>query len=341
MLSLLVAREKIRAFYARYDLFINPLIKFVLVLSALVMIRSNIGYAEALNNPLISVGLALICSVLPFGGISFVLSLYLLLDVYKASYDMAIILAVMLICITMLYYGFKPGDSYLLILTPIAFALRIPYAVPLLVGLGGSMVSAIPVGFGVVLYYFILFIKSNIGTLSNASSMEITQKYMILIEGAFSNKTMNLMVISFVVCIVIVYLVRTLSINYAWLVAIVSGIVAELTLIFIGDLRYGIKLQPGELFGGMVLSALIATVYHFFVFAVDYSHTEYTQFEDDDYYYYVKAVPKIVVTTPDRKVQKFSPSKSDRKLQRWGVGKLKPASSEQQEKKIQDIDLSR
>ncbi|MDO4788116.1 MAG: ABC transporter permease [Johnsonella sp.] len=341
MLSLLVAREKIRAFYAKYDLFINPLIKFILVLSVLVLIKSNIGYAEALNNPLISVGLALVCSVLPFGGISFVLSLYLLLDVYKASYDMAIILAVMLICIAVLYYGFKPGDSFLLILTPLAFALKIPYAVPLLVGLGGGLLSAIPVSFGVVLYYFIIFIKYNIGTLTNASSVEITQKYMILIEGAFHNKTMNLMMISFIICIVVVYLVRTLSINYAWLVAIVSGIVTELTLIFIGDLVYGIKLQPGELIGGMVLSALIAAIYHFFVFAVDYSHTEYTQFEDDDYYYYVKAVPKIVVATPDRKVQKFSPSKSDKKLQRWGVRKAKSVPSEPKEKKIQDIDLSR
>ena len=30
------------------------------------------------------------------------------------------------------------------------------------------------------------------------------------------------------------------------------------------------------------------------------------QFEDDEYYYYVKAVPKIYVSGTDKKVQKFS-----------------------------------
>ena len=31
---------------------------------------------------------------------------------------------------------------------------------------------------------------------------------------------------------------------------------------------------------------------NFFFFSVDYTCTEYVQFEDDDYYYYVKAVPR-------------------------------------------------
>jgi len=60
-----------------------------------------------------------------------------------------------------------------------------------------------------------------------------------------------------------------------------------------------------------------AAVYNFFIFAVDYSHIEYTQFEDDEYYYYVKAVPKIVVARPDAKVQKFSAGKTDRKIRAW------------------------
>ena len=47
----------------------------------------------------------------------------------------------------------------------------------------------------------------------------------------------------------------------------------------------------------------MAALLQFFAFSVDYSRTEYTQFEDDDYYYYVKAVPKLAVTRPEPKVQ--------------------------------------
>lgn len=34
-------------------------------------------------------------------------------------------------------------------------------------------------------------------------------------------------------------------------------------------------------------------------FSVDYARSERLQFEDDEYYYYVKAIPKVAVTTPE------------------------------------------
>ena len=39
---------------------------------------------------------------------------------------------------------------------------------------------------------------------------------------------------------------------------------------------------------------------------MDYKHTENVQFEDDDYYYYVKAIPKTKVAAPDRKVRSIT-----------------------------------
>ncbi len=41
----------------------------------------------------------------------------------------------------------------------------------------------------------------------------------------------------------------------------------------------------------------------FLFFCVDYSRTENIQFEDDEYYYYVKAVPKVGVSAPEKKVK--------------------------------------
>ena len=48
-----------------------------------------------------------------------------------------------------------------------------------------------------------------------------------------------------------------------------------------------------------------------FIFNVDYSRTEYVQFEDDEYYYYVKAVPKIAVAKPSKTVKKITSQKKD------------------------------
>ena len=39
---------------------------------------------------------------------------------------------------------------------------------------------------------------------------------------------------------------------------------------------------------------------------MDYSRTEKVQFEDDEYYYYVKAVPKMTVAAPAKTVKRIN-----------------------------------
>ena len=78
-----------------------------------------------------------------------------------------------------------------------------------------------------------------------------------------------------------------------------------MAIIFIGDMRFDLPVSAGSMILGIILSVLAALIYQFFVFAVDYTRTEYLQYEDDEYYYYVKAVPKIAVSAPDVKVQKI------------------------------------
>ena len=64
---------------------------------------------------------------------------------------------------------------------------------------------------------------------------------------------------------------------------------------------------------GSVIGGLIAALAQFMGCTLDYAQKEYLQFEDDDYYYYVKAVPKIHVTKEERKVKRFGQKSSTKK----------------------------
>ena len=57
---------------------------------------------------------------------------------------------------------------------------------------------------------------------------------------------------------------------------------------------------------GSLVSAGIALVVEFIMFQMDYSRTETVQFEDDEYYYYVKAVPKVILSKPEKTVKKIN-----------------------------------
>ena len=104
--------------------------------------------------------------------------------------------------------------------------------------------------------------------------------------------------------------------NQAWTVAVIAGILVMLLVFFAGVFLYDVSLSLPSLLAGIAVSGLLAGVYRFFVFHVDYSRTEYTQFEDDEYFYYVKAVPKVTVTAPAPQVRKISTARKAR-----GAGK--------------------
>lgn len=312
MMSLLVFKERLKEFYARFDIYITPVIKFVFSYLAFWLMNKNIGFMAKLTNPLVPLVLALACSFLPFGAISFLAAVVMLSHLWAVSFEVTLVMAVFVLVVALLYYGFQPGDSFLLMLTPIFFALNIPYAIPLVVGLSGGIISIIPVACGIFIYYTLLYVKQNAGVLTNEISADMVQRFSQIVKSLFGNKLMLVMIAAFAAAILVVFLLKNMSFDYSWIIAIVAGTIAQLVVIFIGDINFDVSVPVSELIIGVVIGLILAGIYTFFIFAVDYSRTEYVQFEDDDYYYYVKAVPKLTVSTPDVKVQKINA----RKLQR-------------------------
>lgn len=313
MMGLLVFKERLRIFYAKNSQIVIPVLKFIVAFMAFYLIGKNTGFVERLDSPVVPVVMGLVGAAVPYGLTAFLAGAFLMAQLFSVSLEVAVITLVFLTIVVLLYYGFQPGDSVLLLLTPIMFFLKIPFAVPLIVGLGGSMLSAIPVCCGVFVYYVILYVNQNAGVLSGSVQTELTQLVIQLVKSIVTNPAMLVMVAATALCILVVHTIKNMSINYAWGIAIAAGIIVQLLVIFMGDFRFHVSQPILEVTLGMAISALIAAVYHFFVFAVDYTRTEYVQFEDDDYHYYVKAVPKIAVSKPDVKVQRINTRKTPRR----------------------------
>jgi hypothetical protein len=100
-----------------------------------------------------------------------------------------------------------------------------------------------------------------------------------------------------------------MAIDYAWTIAIIAGALSDVMILLVGDLIFDTNVSILGLIVGTIFSVAIAKIVEFFDFHVDYSRTEKVQFEDDEYYYYVKAVPKITVAKPARTVKKINQSK--------------------------------
>lgn len=313
MMGLLVFKERLKTFYAKNSVLVLAGIKFLLTFIAIYEINKNAGFMPKLTNMFVPPVMGLVGACLPYGVTAFLVGVFLLIQLYAVSAEVAVITFVFLMIVILLYYGFQPGDSVLLLITPVLFFLKVPFAVPLIVGLTGSLLSVIPMSCGIFIYYVIQYVKQNTSFLAGDTPTELTQVFVQVVKSIIGNQTMLVMIVAFCLSALVVYMVKNLSINYSWGIAIAAGVIIQLTVIFIGDFKFDISPSVPGLIIGIAASAAIAAVYHFFVFAVDYTRTEYLQYEDDDYYYYVKAVPKIAVTKPDIKVQKINTRKTTRR----------------------------
>lgn len=319
MTTLLELREKIKIFMGKYDVYIIPLLKFLLALAAFLMINGNVGFMERAKNPSISLILALMCSFLPVNLIAVFGGILILAHAYALSLEFFGIAFVMILLMVLLFFRTAPQYGYLLIVMPLAFALKIPYVVPLAMGLVGAPAAAISVACGTIVYYLLHYMKLNTTMLSGTESESMQQKITYLIDNVVRNREMMLMAAAFALTLLIVYVVRRMSIDYAWTIAIGTGAVVDFVVLLLGSMVMGVSLKVVPVLVGSIVSAGLAILLQLAVFSMDYSRTEYVQFEDDEYYYYVKAVPKLTIAVPDKRVKKISSQK------RQSTVKKKPA----------------
>lgn len=306
MTTLLVAKQYVKNFISKYEVYLKPLLKLVLALVALMMINSKIGYMHRLDNISIVLIVALMCSFMPMNFIIFVAAVFTVLHMYALSLECAVITLVVFLVLFLLYFRFSPKDTLVVLLTPMSFVIGIPYVIPLTMGLVGTPASAISVGCGVVVTFLIEYICDGAQTLSGTEAEDIATRFRFIIDGFIDNKGMVLTIAAFAATIIIVYFIRKLAVDYAWTIAIIAGALADVMILLVGDLLFDTNVSILGLIVGTVFSVIIAKIVEFFAFHVDYSRTEKVQFEDDEYYYYVKAVPKITVATPSKTVKKIN-----------------------------------
>ena len=137
-------------------------------------------------------------------------------------------------------------------------------------------------------------------------SDDMATRFRFIIDSFLDNKEMLFTIAAFAVTITVVYLIRRMSVDYAWTIAIIAGALTDVVLLLVGDLMFDTNVSFGGIIIGTIIAVLIAKVVEFFSFNLDYSRTEKVQFEDDEYYYYVKAIPKFTVSTPSRTVKRIN-----------------------------------
>jgi len=333
---ILIVREAIVKFFKRFETFILPILKFLLGLFVFMGIQS-MGQPHAIAEPLtgalepmlLNVLLAVLFTVVPMnlGWIMIILSLTLQ---FSAHFEVAIAVFLFLIFIFIFYARMARRESILILFTILAFHFNVPYLIPIIVGLYFPVTAVIPVTVGV-------FINAQIPLLFNLTSpaaattipiggdMEITELLTELPEAFTEVYTtlINTLTITnwlftaviFAMVIVLVHFVSRMAIDYSREIAIALGCVMNIFGFVVSVLVADSNANIGMVIAITLLCGVLALIIRFFDSILDYQRAESVQFEDDNNFYHVKIVPKVIRTKSQRVVKRIRPDGETHELE--------------------------
>lgn len=306
IVMILELRARILHFLQRFQLLVEPVVKFIVAFAVFRCINNAIGSQELLMSLPAELLLALLGTFTPAVILILLAAVVSLAHVYVASPLLAILVAILMIILYCFIARFSGKYGYVVLAVPILFLLKIPFLVPLILGLVATPMSVIPVTCGIMVYRMFVVI-SNAAMIESKMAMEdILAMYIDVIDQLVADKQMIVYIAVFFVVIIAMQLFRKLNIDYVFEISIAIGSIVCILGFLVADVVIHSQINITSMVFGTVGSMVIALIFQFFRLAMDYTAVERVQFEDDDYFYYVKAVPKINLAVPERSVKKIS-----------------------------------
>lgn len=294
MAALLSFRDGVKDFCSKYDKFVSPLCKFILAIVMFWSIAHLTGYNSMMSSMVVVLAASFVCAFLSDSLTLAIGGVYACAQVASASIELGITFVIIFVIMYCVYIRFFPKASWVIMFMPFLYIIKFAYFMPLLAGMFLGVAGMIPAAFGCIFYFFMKYTADYMQLASTTPADSIVEGYKYIFEHLVQDKTLLLTIIVFAVVIVLTYIIYRMSFAYSWYVAIITGGIVEIVLFLVGTLSMETEISLSGALLGCIFAILVALIVQFFKTVVDYSSVENTQFEDDEYYYYVKAVPKIM-----------------------------------------------
>lgn len=304
--GILELKGQLQKIYAQYSKYIDKIIQFILALLTIYIINHNIGFMHMLTNPVITFGLSVVCAFLPAVFTVLVAAALVLGHIYSVSLGMLIVIAIVFLLMFIFYIRLAPKTAIVVLLMPLAYMLKIPVVIPVAAALIGTPVYAVPTALGTIAYYLIYQVKESAAVIQTAEESNLLTDMMDFAKKSLTSKEMWLFAIMNIVCLLAVYGIRRCAVAHAWKLASVAGAAIYIVVAAAGNTALDTKVSYSTLAVGAVVAVLVGIVLEIVFFSVDYSKCENLQYEDDEYYYYVKAIPKVGVSAPEKMVKRIN-----------------------------------
>ncbi len=311
--KLLLGRERIKNFFQKHYKIIIPIFKLLGGLFVFFTLENLYGYSQIWSSIwfiAIMIGLFII---IPLRHAYLLSSIFILCNLTNVSFDVTVLYLAFILIAYLLILRLIPGYSWIMVVVPVLFYFKLPCLIPLLIGMFCGLSSALIMILGTITYFFSSYVKEIIILLNSAAQKETVVAFRKIVQ--LMSRDNELLLTIFILCLVflVTYTIYKQEKDYAWYLSVVFGGLTYLILKLLQMLLLEGDTSIAKIVGTTLITMAIAAVVQFFSCVIDYSRSEKVQFEDDEYYYYVKIVPKISVQEKTKNVKKISTSSKRKK----------------------------
>lgn len=303
MTALLELRQKISEVYGWYEAYVRVCTKCLLAFLVFYMVHRQLVSSMQPRAWIEVAVFTMAAVVVPIGVLSPLLAVFVIIHMVMISVEAGAVAAVFFVFLILTYFIFKPKQSVLIAVMCLAGMLNLTGAAAIPIGLLCSPAAVIPAAAGTFVYGMILTLRQNSSVLETAAvRLTSMEKAAYFVKIVWSNERLLLLVAALIITVIVVYLIRKLPYSYAWAIAIAAGTACYVLIVLVGNVAFGVTVNLLYLSSSVFIGILVACVLHVFRFLLDGAHTEFLEYEDENYVYYVKAIPKYSVARTEKKV---------------------------------------
>ncbi len=307
MAQLVYLKENIKQYYQKYSEYIVPAIKLLISFVALCLIQNIFPYNSRVDKPLFFLLVSVAQAFLPTSFLFYSASVLILLNLWKVSIELAVVYALLILIFFLFFIRMDGRYACVVILTPILFYLKLEYFLPVLLGMMAGFSGILPVISGILVYFLSVYTEDASALLTTTVNSEPGIGVSRVISLAVMDSKFFVLLVTFSLVMLISAILYQMFHEKAWMFSIIIGNVSLAFLLLAGKLIFGLDYAIWRIFLETILAVGLAVVVQFFKGIGDFSRIEKISFEDDEYIYFVKAVPKIKAAQAEHNVTDILP----------------------------------
>ena len=294
-------RESVRNLIRAHEIAFDRIGHGFIMLVCLAAIAWGFPFAGGIDSVWVILVLSVLGMFMPFSAQALLVIVFLLVNLFALSGQIAGVTAVIILAAYAFCSVFLAQKTHYI---PGFVAARLwsaPGIIPMQIALLGSLNEVVVVISGAVVSFYLQEVHVNAGLLKDGENQMPVIDF--IRERIIANQMFYVYIFAMIVMFLAVYTIRSMNIAHSWGISVVGGTAAEFLILLSGYLLIGSRKNIPMLILGNIVVLLVGAATNYLYRDFDYTRTEKVQFEDDDYYYYVTAVPKIRLTEEKKEVK--------------------------------------